>query len=166
MHYPFTDIESEIAQYMLRFAKFEFFLLSSDPTLGTLDENYKPKRISLDWQKVAQRVEQRCPFQTFKPHTFDFAVFFNESPQYLTLDENDELKWDSNDPSFDSWLVVLTRSLLQFRNNIAHGNKGCIPAPFTADRTIEFMKAGHALMNFLSDVLFDIVDWDSDIYFQ
>ena len=76
------------------------------------------------------------------------------------------LDWDSDNVKVDSWEQLLARSYSQFRNNIAHGNKSQLLAPFTEGRTEEFLAAAPRLIDFIARDVFDKPNWDSGIVFR
>ena len=158
-------MEEEISHYMLRVAKFEFFLMSMDITLAHV--NGASNAITgVNWTRLAQLVEQYHPFAHFDFDHPPIRMFKETAPQVLVKSHHDELKWDSDDVFIDSWERLFTRSFAQLRNNNAHGNKALMPAPFTYERTGQFIAAGHALMNFVGQTIFNRDDWDGPIAFS
>lgn len=158
-------MEEEISRFMLATSKFEFFLVNRDLRFAhTIDVRGLRAISGVNWTEIAARIEERFPFATFNFAPSGFLAFKESSPQYLTVRKDGRLKWDSDDIHIDSWDRLLSRSFAQFRNNIAHGNKGQMPAPFTYGRTQEFLRAGHALIKFVSAEVLNEPDWETPIF--
>ncbi|MDX8470323.1 hypothetical protein RFM26_32095 [Mesorhizobium sp. VK23B] len=158
-------MEQDIANFMLRAAKFEFFLVNRDTSLvHTKVVGVFTAIIGVNWTKVAQFVEVAFPFNTFDFTNSGFEIFAQTAPQYLVIKHDGRLGWDCDNEPIDSWDRLLTRSYAQLRNNVAHGNKHQMPAPFTHDRTAQFLPAGLALMNFIANQVFLESDWDTPIF--
>ena len=153
---------------MMTVSKFEFFLINENIELARIKEdNHLQKLTGLDWQKLAVLIEKKYPFSNFKFEDSGFSVFKVTAPQYLVKSpETGKPKWDSDECIIDSWGKLLNRSFSQFRNNIAHGNKGQLLAPFTNARTEEFMAGGYALIGFVADQIFEQENWEMEIAFQ
>ncbi|MFD9901284.1 hypothetical protein [Mesorhizobium sp. NPDC059025] len=159
------NMEDEIANFMLKASKFEFFLVNRANSLALTKEVRGLKVVAgVNWTRLAQLVERDFPFASFNFSKSDFAIFVESVPQYLVLKPEGGLKWDCDNQPVDSWELVLARGYAQLRNNIAHGNKHQISAPFTYDRTAKFMTAGLALMNFIAHKIFSEFDWDTPIF--
>ena len=158
-------MEQAIAKFMMTMSKFEFFLINLD-----IDLAHVAKVRGLDvvqgvnWTRLAARVEGRYAFATFDFERSGFAVFRNTAPQYLTRDGAGKLKWDSDDNPQASWDWLLSRSFAQFRNNVAHGNKHQLPAPFTFGRTQEFLHAAPILIEFIAHDVLDTPQWQTPIF--
>ena len=148
---------------MMRFSKFEFFLMRMDPAF--VRTNAERRVVGVQWEAVASKVEAAFPWASFDFGASGFEIFRNEPPQYLTLRDDDELDWDSDVQPVDSWSRLLTRSFAQLRNNIAHGSKGNPPRPFTHGRTRQFLSAGDAMMPFLAKGLFPGQHWDEPLHY-
>lgn len=159
-------IEDKISKFMIKVAKFEFFLINENIELAIIqDKNGLHKLVGINWQKLAALIEHKHHFSEFNFESYGFRVFKDTSPQYLVKD-NGSLKWDSDQVTIDSWGELLTRSFAQLRNNIAHGNKAYTLAPFTQKRTEEFINAGHALVDFIAKDIFSQEHWELPIEFQ
>ncbi|WP_308911132.1 hypothetical protein [Pseudokordiimonas caeni] len=160
-------IEADIASYMLKMAKFEFWLINTDRSLGKICEKENLRVVSgVNWQQLAVRVEAAFPFANFDFDSSQFKIFKETVPQLLTLDQRDSLKWDSADVRIETWETLIQRGFAQLRNNIAHGNKAQMSAPYTYDRTEQFLSAGHALIEFISRRVFRAENWEREIGFQ
>lgn len=154
-------MEQQLSEYMMRFSKFEFFLMRMDPAF--VQTNAGQRVVGVQWEAVASKVEAAFPWATFDFASSGFDIFRKEPPQYLTLRGDGELDWDSDVQPIESWSRLLTRSFAQLRNNIAHGSKGNPPRPFTHGRTPLFLSAGHAMMTFLTEGLFPGQYWDEPL---
>ncbi|RZS76894.1 hypothetical protein EV217_5126 [Phyllobacterium myrsinacearum] len=157
-------MEQQLAEYMMRFAKFEFFLMRVDP--GFVQKNKENRVTGVQWDMLANEVEKVFPWATFDFDNSGFAIFKDQPPQYLIIREDHSLDWDGDADPVDDWSKLLTKSFAQFRNNIAHGSKGNPPRPFTHGRTPVFLAAGHNLMNFLTAGLFDGWYWDEELHYE
>ncbi|MEI3854975.1 MULTISPECIES: hypothetical protein [unclassified Ensifer] len=155
-------MESELSQYMTRAAKFEFFLISCDPSLARTDGDLR-KVTGVQWDVVGQRIETMFPFASFDFEHTPFSIFASEPPQFLVVRDDQRLEWDSDTDAVNSWDRLLSRSFAQLRNNIAHGSKRHPPRPFTHGRTPAFLKAGHALIDFIAAYVFNRSDWEQPL---
>jgi hypothetical protein len=160
-------VEDEIARFMLRAAKFEFFLANTGIELAQLRPLGHFNIVTgVNWTNVANRVEAKYPFEAFDFKITEFNIFRDTAPQYLVWDVERGFKWDSDNAPIDSWDRLLSRGYAQLRNNIAHGNKFQIPAAFTYERTATFLQAGHALIEFIASNVFSHPHWESPLVFQ
>ncbi|WCK68982.1 hypothetical protein [Agrobacterium tumefaciens] len=158
-------MEDKIAVFMLRVAKFEFFLMNADLSFAHV-ETITGIVKGLNWTRLAQRVEEAQPFAKFDFDNSPIRLFKETSPQYLVMGPEGRLKWDSDDEVIQSWDRLLNRSFAQLRNNIAHGSKGLLSAPFTHDRTEQFLIAGHVLIDFIAVRVLGYPDWERPISFR
>ncbi|KSV75983.1 hypothetical protein N185_16175 [Sinorhizobium sp. GW3] len=158
-------MEDKISEFMLRVAKFEFFLINADIDLAHVETATGIIK-GLNWTRLAQRVEDKYPFATFDFDNPPIRMLKETAPQYLVKSVEGRLKWDSDDEAIASWDLLLNRSFAQLRNNIAHGNKGLLPAPFTQRRTDRFLIAGHALMEFVAVTVLGYPDWNGQSRFN
>lgn len=152
-------MENAIAHLMVRTAKLEFYLISVSTTFAQVDATGK-RVIGFDWQRLGGEVERRFPFATFDFDSSGFGIFRYTAPQFLTVNNEGVLQWDSDDYPIDSWERLLARSFGQLRNNLAHGNKHHPAAPFTQGRTAEFLKAGNVFIDFVAGSVFNNPDWE------
>lgn len=158
-------MEEEISQFILAAAKFEFFLVNHDIRFAHVTNVRGIRAVAgVNWNVISVDVESRFPFASFDFAAKGILIFKETVPQYLTVGWGGTLKWDSDNAPIDSWDRLLSRSYGQLRNNVAHGNKHQMPAPFTYERTLEFLPAGHALMNFVAAEVCDQADWDTPIF--
>ncbi len=159
-------IEDKISKFMIKISKFEFFMINENIELAHIQHKDGLQKLAgVRWEKLAALIEQKHRFSVFDFKSSGFVFFKETSPQYLVKD-NGSLKWDSDEVTIDSWSKLLTRSFAQLRNNIAHGNKAHILAPFTRQRTEEFIDAGNALVDFIAKDIFSQADWEMPIEFQ
>ncbi|MER8479776.1 hypothetical protein [Mesorhizobium sp. M1163] len=129
-------MEEEIARFMLKASKFEFFVINQSIELALSKEVRTFAAVSgVNWTKLAQRIEEKFPFTSFDFSKSGFEIFAQTAPQYLVIKENNRADWDSDNDSIDSWDRLLSRGYAQLRNNVAHGNKKQKAAPFTYERT-------------------------------
>lgn len=160
-------MEEEIARLLMKMAKFEFYLVNSDSDLAHTRKTNRFDVISgINWTKLADKLERKVPFAAFDFEKTALHIFKETAPQYLVRADGGRLKWDSDDVNIDSWERLLSRSYAQLRNNLAHGNKAQMPAPFTYDRTAQLLEAGHALIEFISREAFNDPHWETPIRFQ
>lgn len=160
-------MEEEIAAFMMKEAKFEFFLVNCDPNLAhTKDVRGLTVISGINWKALADYVEAKFPFKGFDFKLSGFKIFKDTAPQYLVLNKNGNLGWDSDDLSVDSWDQLLSRGFAQFRNNVAHGNKHHMAAPFTHERTREFLAAAPVLIDFIASNVFDMPGWETPLMFR
>ncbi|MCF6433677.1 hypothetical protein [Leisingera sp. MMG026] len=144
-------MDEEIANFMLTAAKFEFFLVNYDQAFAHVSGD-RNTITGVNWDRVGQSLEEMYPFNEFDFAGAGFLIFVESVPQFLVAKEDGKLKWDSDEVEVSSWQVLLRRGYAQLRNNVAHGNKAQLPAPFTRDRTRNFIVAGHHLINFIAEV--------------
>ncbi|QKD03474.1 hypothetical protein EB235_19825 [Mesorhizobium loti R88b] len=158
-------MEQDISLFILAAAKFEFFLVNRDIRFAHVTNVRGIRAVTgVNWSVIAVDVENRFPFASFDFAGRGILIFKETVPQYLTVAWGGALKWDSDNVPIDSWDRLLARSYAQLRNNVAHGNKHQMPAPFTYQRTLEFLPAGHALMDFVATQVFDEADWNTPIF--
>ena len=158
-------MEERIARFMMVVSKFEFFLVNRDPRLAHLDPTSQAVK-GINWAHLGQILERKFPFQTFEFDRFKFRIFKETVPQRLVLSGDGRLKWDGDEIVVSSWEVLLGQSFAQLRNNVAHGNKAQLPAPFTHHRTMEFLEGGFELIEFIATEIFGARDWESPIVFR
>lgn len=142
-------MDEEISRFMLLAAKLEFFLVNLNQDFAHVDEKTRAVR-GVNWGRIGQSLEGKHPFKKFDFAGSGFQLFKETIPQRLVAKDGGGLKWDGDEIEVSSWQVLLGRSYAQLRNNVAHGNKAQIPAPFTRDRTREFLEAGHKLIHFIA----------------
>lgn len=151
---------------MLRAAKFEFYIVNRNMDYGRTNTSGPFEVIvGIQWGKVARELELICPFHSFDFDNSRFAALKKTAPQFLVKGDNGP-RWDSDQKDIDSWDRLLNRSYSQLRNNIAHGNKAQLPAAFTHDRTIDFLKAGNALIDYIACTIFGDAGWETPIAFR
>jgi len=161
------DMDEKVARFMLRAAKFEFFLVNFNIGFAHLSDHDMFHTVAgLNWSALAEHVEQKCPFAAFDFETAGFAAFKHTAPMYLTWHSDAGLKWDSRMEVIDSWDKLFNRSYAQLRNNIAHGNKMQLPSAFAENRTAMFLSAGNALVDFIAAEVLGVSYWDAPLYFQ
>jgi len=158
-------MEAKISQFILKVSKFEFFLINTDITLAHFDRATGAVT-GLNWTRLAALIEAEMPFSAFNFQQSGFSIFKDTAPQYLTISPEGCLKWDSDDQPIDSWERLLSRSFAQLRNNVAHGNKAQMTAPFTLGRTEGFLNAGDNLIEFIAEHVFHNPDWQTPIMFR
>lgn len=158
-------MDEEIASFMLLAAKFEFFMVNLDQTFAHLDGQTRVVR-GVNWDRIGQSLEAMHPFTEFDFAGSGFHLFKETTPQFLVAREGGGLAWDSNEVEISSWQTLLGRSYAQLRNNIAHGNKSQLPAPFTHDRTEQFLEAGRCLIHFVAGAHSSNDSWSYEIQFQ
>ena len=93
-------------------------------------------------------------------------IFAETAPQYLVAKRDGVLDWDSDNLPVDSWDRLLSRGFAQFRNNVAHGNKHQMTAPFTHERTGQFLAAAPVLIDFIATQVFDMPGWETPLMFR
>lgn len=161
------SLEEQIARFMLRVSKFEFYLVNADRDLArTISVKGLDIIAGINWSRLAQRLESRQPFSQFDFGKSPFGIFKDTAPQYLIKRSDGRLTWDSDDEPIESWERFITRSFAQLRNNVAHGNKGQMTAPFTHDRTEKFLRAGFAFIEFIAEEVFGDPTWETPIAFR
>lgn len=161
-----NDVEMKITNYLVRCAKFEFYLINKNCSYAKTEDMGPLKKVTgIDWSKLAADLERKYTFAEFDfvQNGFDFLKV--NRPQYLVLNGGG-LKWDSDTIDIQSWILLLSKSFAQLRNNIAHGNKSLLPSPFTEKRTEYFIDAGNALMDFIVNDFYNCQDWDGPIHFS
>lgn len=158
-------LDEEIADFMLLAAKLEFFLVNFDQAFAHVDGRTKAIT-GVNWDRVGQSLEGMYPFSEFDFATSGFQLFKETAPQYLTVKEDGGLKWDSDEVEVSSWPILLGRGYAQLRNNVAHGNKAQLPAPFTQGRTREFLEAGRCLVRFIAGAHSSNDAWSYAVQFQ
>ena len=158
-------MDEEIANFMLLAAKLEFFLVNFDQTFAQVDGKTQVVR-GINWHRIGQSLEVKHPFTGFDFAGSGFQLFKETAPQLLVVKEGGGLKWDSDEIEVSSWQILLGRSYAQLRNNVAHGNKAQLPAPFTHDRTREFLEAGRRLIHFIAGAHSSDANWSNAIQFQ
>jgi hypothetical protein len=150
---------------MLEATKFEFYLVNRDQAFAHVDGATKVVT-GVNWDRVGQSIELNHPFNDFDFAGFGFQIFKKTVPQILVAKKNGGLKWDSDEVEISSWQILLGRGYAQLRNNVAHGNKAQLPAPFTYDRTKEFLEAGHRLIHFIAETHFLDEHWSYPVQFH
>lgn len=158
-------IEYTISEFMLRASKFEFFLVNLDQQFAHVEVANNVVK-GVNWSRVAITIEDLFPFDCFDFENSDFDVFSTTVPQRLVIQVGGGLKWDSEQVDINSWNTLLARGYAQLRNNIAHGNKAQLSAPFTHDRTLKFIQAGNALIDFIASDVLRKPDWFQPISFH
>lgn len=159
-------INKKISDYLTRCAKFEYLLICNDISLAKINQGGSFQIVAgVEWSMLAQHLEDKHPFGTFNFNDSSFDYLKSNTPQYLTV-KDDQLKWDSDNKAVDSWILFLTRSFAQLRNNIAHGNKAHLASAHTTDRTKKFIDAGNKFMNFVAKELFNEIYWEQPIEFS
>lgn len=160
-------MEHEVAAFMMKVSKFEFFLVNRDRKLAHISEVRSLSIVTgVNWTKLAQYVEDRFPFKKFDFKASGFNAFVETAPQYLVVKQDGTFGWDSDNVAVDSWDQLLSRGFAQFRNNVAHGNKYQITAPFTHERTREFLNAAPLLIDFIATNVFDTLWWETPLMFK
>jgi hypothetical protein len=160
------ELEEQIARFMLRAAKFEFYLVNNNMDFAQTKPVGAFEAIAgIQWSKVAQSLQKICPFEGFDFDASPFGVLKRTAPQFLVKGDR-RLRWDSDDNPIESWERLLGRSYAQLRNNVAHGNKAQVPAAFTHERTMEFLEAGNALIDFIAVTVCGSLHWEAPIHFQ
>ncbi|WP_245729416.1 hypothetical protein [Salinihabitans flavidus] len=158
-------MDEEISRFMLLAAKLEFFLVNLTHDFAHVDG--KTRVVSgVNWDRIGRSLECRHPFKEFDFAEAGFQVFKETAPQFLVAKEGGGLKWDSNEIEISSWQVLLGRSYAQLRNNVAHGNKAQLSAPFTHERTRAFLEAGHHLIHFIAGEYSSDETWSYAIQFS
>lgn len=148
---------------MLHFSKFEFFLIGRNRDLAKVGN--AGKVVGVNWNQLGSLLEAKHKFSKFDFTASGFQMFKDTAPQFLVMTEHN-IKWDGNEGKINSWEELFTRGLVQLRNNIAHGSKSLIPAPFTAHRTQEFITAARALIAFVAEDVFSNPHWEEPISFH
>lgn len=157
-------MDEEISKFMLLAAKLEFFLVNLNQDFAHVDGETRVVR-GVNWDRIGQSLEGKHPFKEFDFAGSGFQLFKETTPQLLVVKDGGGLKWDSDEIDVSSWQVLLRRSYAQLRNNVAHGNKAQLPAPFTHDRTSEFLEAGHQLIHFIAGAHSSDETWSYAVHF-
>lgn len=158
-------MDEEIANFMLLAAKLEFFMVNLDQTFAHVDGKTRVVR-GVNWDQIGQSLEVMHPFTEFDFVGSGFQLFKETAPQFLVAREGGGLKWDSDEVEVSSWQILLGRSYAQLRNNVAHGNKVQLPAPFTHERTGQLLEAGRCLIHFIAGAHSSNNNWNYEIQFQ
>nr|WP_321444935.1 hypothetical protein [uncultured Cohaesibacter sp.] len=158
-------MDEEIAKFILLAAKLEFFLVNLNQGFAHVDGKTRVVR-GVNWDQVGQSLEAKHPFKEYDFEGSGFHLFKETTPQLLVAQDGGGLKWDSDEIEVSSWKVLLGRSYAQLRNNVAHGNKAQLPAPFTQDRTREFLQAGHQLILFIASAHSSDETWSYTVQFH
>ena len=158
-------MDEEISKFMLLAAKLEFFLVNLNRDFAHVDRETRVVR-GVNWDQVGQSLEGKYPFKEFDFVRSGFQLFKETTPQLLVAKDGGGLNWDSDEIEVSSWKVLLGRSYAQLRNNVAHGNKAQLPAPFTQDRTIEFLQAGRQLIHFIARAHSSDETWSYTVQFH
>ena len=161
-------LDEKISKFMLKFSKFEFYLITQFLELARTTEcpikNCK-KIAGLNWERLAKKLEEKNKFSDFLNNKH-FPLLSTNPPQYVVITDKRKLKWDSDEAKIDSWETFLTRSLAQLRNNVAHGNKALENAQFTDGRSEEFIEEASRLTDFIIKTLTGKNDWETGIFFN
>ena len=158
-------MDLEISRFMLLAAKLEFFLVNLNQDFAQVEAGTRVVR-GVNWDRIGQSLECKFPFKEFDFAGSGFQLFKETTPQRLVAKDGGGLKWDSDQIKVSSWQVLLGRSYAQLRNNVAHGNKAQLPAPFTQDRTREFLEAGHRLIHFIAGAHTSDEAWSYAVQFS
>lgn len=101
-----TSLEEHLALYLLRAAKFEFYLIEKDAACAkTNNEN---KITGVNWSEIAKNLESKSPFS--ETNISSFAILKNEPPYYLSRNGN-QLEWEKSNASIESWTSLLINGL-------------------------------------------------------
>ena len=157
-------MDEEISKFMLLASKLEFFLVNLNQDFAHLDGQTRAIR-GVNWDRIGQSLEGKHPFNDFDFEGSGFRAFKETTPQLLVAKDGGGLKWDSDEIEVLSWQVLLGRSYARLRNNVAHGNKAQLPAPFTHDRTKEFLAAGYKLIHFVAGAHSSDETWSYEVQF-
>ena len=158
-------MDEEIAQFMLLAAKLEFFLVNLDQAFARVDKKTQVV-MGVNWDRIGKSLEVNHPFAEFDFRGSGFQIFKETTPQLLVSKKGGGLKWDSFEVDVSSWQILLGRSYAQLRNNVAHGNKAQLPAPFTHERTREFIEAGCLLIHFIARAHSSDDTWSYSVQFH
>ncbi|AUQ97647.1 MULTISPECIES: hypothetical protein [Phaeobacter] len=158
-------MDEEISRFMLLAARLEFFLVNLTHEFAHVDSETRVVR-GVNWDQVGQSLEGIRPFEDFDFSKSGFQIFKDTIPQRLVAKNGGGLKWDSDEIKVSSWQVLLGRSYAQVRNNVAHGNKAQLSAPFTHDRTKDLLEAGHHLIHFIAGEYSSDESWSNAIQFS
>ena len=159
-----TFLNRTFARYALA-AKFEFFLINERKEFAHIDGATGAVH-GVNWDCVGLSLERTAPFDEFDFKEYEFEVFKKTVPMFLKFNQDDRLKWDSDEIEIDSWSVLLGRSYAQLRNNVAHGNKAQLAAPFRHGKTEEFLVAGENLIYFIANVFGGKYILTNEVYFR
>lgn len=157
-----TSQEERLSQYLLRAVKFEFYLISEEPTFA--QTNGSGRVTGIQWGKVAKKIEdKKC---SFKEIPDSFIVLKKNPPRFLRKEDN-QLTWSKRDDvAIESWRCLLKKGLAQLRNNIAHGSKALPHMDVEQGRVESLLEAGTALMGFIAKELFSDNNWEQSITLQ
>lgn len=158
-------MDNRIASFMLLAAKFEFFLINVSNDFAHIDGTTGAVR-GVNWDRVGNALEERNPFDGFDFKGCEFEVFKQTLPMFLKFNQDGRLKWDSEEIEINSWATLLGRSYAQLRNNVAHGNKAQLAAPFRQGKTAEFLAAGENLIHFIANVFGGDYILANEVYFH
>ena len=74
-------MEDQIANFMMKESKFEFFLVNRDLALAhTAEVRGLTVVTGVNWTKLSQSVEAKFPFETFDFAQSGFRIFVSASP--------------------------------------------------------------------------------------
>jgi|GEM_PF-5963767 len=153
-------LEQKISDYLIRCAKFEYFLIRHNPSFAKT--NTDGKITGVNWKELAKAIEELHPFSGAIP---DFAILKSDPPGFLVA-ESGKIDWKKNPAKIDTWKKLLISSFAQLRNNIAHGSKAH-PAEASPDRALKLIEAGDRLMVFIAQNVLDTTNpCEEDIVFQ
>ena len=158
-------MDDRIANFMLLAAKFEFFLVNENSDFAHID-GITGAVHGVNWGRVGNSLERTNPFDGFDFKDYGFEVFKQTVPMFLKYDHDGQLKWDSEEIEISSWAALLGRSYAQLRNNVAHGNKSQLAAPFRQGKTEEFLVAGENLIHFVANVFGGKYILTNEVYFR
>lgn len=160
-----TYMESTISEFMLLAAKFEFFLATHNRNFVHIDGTTH-KVIGMNWENVATSLSTAYPFNSFDFASSGFEYLVKTVPQHLIWPPDAAPRWDSEEVDVNSWHILIQKGYAQVRNNVAHGNKALLPAPFTPERTEKFIIAATALIHFVVEAHEGSPYWNAEIHFQ
>lgn len=158
-------MDEEISKFLLLAAKLEFFLINLSQDFAHVHGETRVVN-GINWDRIGQSLESKYPFEAFDFAGSGFQLFKETSPQLLVAKDGGGLKWDSDEFEVSSWQILLGRSYAQLRNNVAHGNKAQLPAPFTHDRTRDFLEAGCQLIHFIAGAHSPDETWSYAVQFN
>jgi hypothetical protein len=158
-------MDDRIAKFMLLAAKFEFFLINHSYEFAHIDGRTGAVK-GVNWDRVGSSLEGARPFSEFAFKESGFDIFKETVPMFLKLTRDSRFRWDSEEIEINSWETLLGRSYAQLRNNVAHGNKAQLAAPFRHKKTEEFLVAGEKLILFIAETFGGDYIVTNEIYFQ
>ena len=158
-------MDGRIASFMLLAAKFEFFLINEKNEFAHINGTTGAVN-GVNWDRVGNSLEKINPFNEFDFKSSGFEVFKETIPMFLKHDQDGQLKWDSEEIEINSWATLLGRSYAQLRNNVAHGNKAQLAAPFRQGKTEEFLVSGENLIHFIANVFGGGYIVTNEVYFH